>query len=405
MTGMKGEAERNRSGRRTSRSGFAIAGFLAISLMPTLAAAKRECETEIPDKTKFNERIACRAENATVALESLIDTAEFAPALTPRQLAHLKAAKDRVNKARQRSQELESFKQLTKRASGACFVVECTDPSKCKTGNGDGVCQKGEDCLEVLGDQIGDDVQPCKKTGKKSEREVCVEMCDVEDEENFDGGTAEDVEGALEDLSDLVEEADADLSIRVRIWAQARTDSRAAAASQCDDIFSKMSIADYATLQGLQAGAHAAELAHLICESVGEQSVLGSNAAAVCAVTAGIAGALQAVFDGLSLEADNVDGENMEQLAKCVEELDDDLSNITGKLDMLSGSVESIGDGIEQHDEDIKKLLAAVQDGLNQNYNALLDVVRLMHTPLGRRMSRLPACGGKECKFPYRGLP
>lgn len=61
---------------------------------------------------------------------------------------------------------------------------------------------------------------------------------------------------------------------------------------------------------------------------------------------------------------------------------------------------------LSTHDTDIKALLANVQAGVDENGVKLdlllarqLEVIRLLHTPEGRRSTDIPACGGAACTW------
>jgi len=55
---------------------------------------------------------------------------------------------------------------------------------------------------------------------------------------------------------------------------------------------------------------------------------------------------------------------------------------------------------LEEHDMDVKDLLAILQEGIDFNREAILEAIRLINTPQGRRSTDLPACDGAGCDFP-----
>jgi hypothetical protein len=91
---------------------------------------------------------------------------------------------------------------------------ECDEDEIC-IGDEDGICDPNErnrgGCAEVLADGIGDDDGVCEVKGKYDE--ACIEICDTDlimaegDETNVDRGRADDVEQALQDATDVVDEA------------------------------------------------------------------------------------------------------------------------------------------------------------------------------------------------------
>ena len=78
--------------------------------------------------------------------------------------------------------------------------------------------------------------------------------------------------------------------------------------------------------------------------------------------------------------------------------------NIDGDLKAHDTNIDT---DLAQHDTDIKALLANVQAGVDANGARLdillarqLEVLRLLHTPEGRRATDVPACDGEDCVWP-----
>ena len=81
-------------------------------------------------------------------------------------------------------------------------------------------------------------------------------------------------------------------------------------------------------------------------------------------------------------------------------------TNISNKLDVHDIDIKN---ALNTHDTEIKSLLANIQAVVNANGNKIdvllerqLDVVRLLHTPQGRRSSSVPACNGSDCNWPNK---
>ena len=112
----------------------------------------------------------------------------FGELLPAEDLERLNRMNERAKKTANRTSN-KQFKQLARKNVKICETAELMGDGK---GDEDGICEPGEWCEEVLGDNIGNDQQPCKLHGNK--KEVCVEICDVtttrpftapEDDENY----------------------------------------------------------------------------------------------------------------------------------------------------------------------------------------------------------------------------
>ena len=68
----------------------------------------------------------------------------------------------------------------------------------------------------------------------------------------------------------------------------------------------------------------------------------------------------------------------------------------------IKNAVSTHDTDIKQELTDIKNLLGNLQGSVDANFAALLEVVRLLHTPSGMRESDLPACDGEACVWSRR---
>ena len=72
------------------------------------------------------------------------------------------------------------------------------------------------------------------------------------------------------------------------------------------------------------------------------------------------------------------------------------LTNILNTHDM------DIEDLLSSHDVDVKALLSFLQQGVDTNYDGLLEIIRLLHVPTGSRDSNYNACRSGPCDFPEK---
>ena len=102
----------------------------------------------------------------------------------------------------------------------------------------------------------------------------------------------------------------------------------------------------------------------------------------------------------------NIEGEISAHNTNIENEINVHHIDISNKLNVHDGDIKT---AISVHDADIKSLLANIQAVVNANGNKIdillerqLEVVRLLHTPQGRRSSSVPACNGSDCDWPNR---
>lgn len=96
-----------------------------------------------------------------------------------------------------------------------------------------------------------------------------------------------------------------------------------------------------------------------------------------------------------------------------VQDVNDDLSDHDSDVkEVLNGHDSEVKEAINDHDTEIKTILlqnqtvilnklAALQLTANSNSAILLEVVRLLHTPNGKRTSEIQACAGDACDWNY----
>jgi hypothetical protein len=75
------------------------------------------------------------------------------------------------------------------------------------------------------------------------------------------------------------------------------------------------------------------------------------------------------------------------------------LSDLNLKVSVIDQKVNVLSQDLDQHDVKITNLLTILQESADANHDALLEIIRLLHTPTGRRTSEFPACNDGPCDF------
>lgn len=89
-------------------------------------------------------------------------------------------------------------------------------------------------------------------------------------------------------------------------------------------------------------------------------------------------------------------------LAGLIEDLQASVDMLKNQLSAHDASIQFL---LAAHDLDVKTLLAFLQAGVDDNHEAILETIRLLHTPAGQRRSDFPACDGGGCDFPNGNGP
>ena len=322
-------------------------------------------QTQIEDRGDWiNARLDCRYKNINNKLWELVEEVDNLPPglFSEKQIKNFKNERDRVEKERKKTTLAGGFKGIAKKQDSICQIVELDDGY----GDADGICEAGENCAEVLDDGIGDEDGICKPLkGKK--KEVCIQICDQDVtsavDENFDLETLETTEANLESVEKLVEVSHEQVMQMNIAMNQMSSMQAELGEGLCANLLSPAGLPPgppsgamrftYVEMQGILAGTNVADWAHATCDSGAEQSVFGTNAAAVCTVLAVAAGILDTVFDGFELQDDTVTGMRLDAAVVCLEQLD------------------------KQSSDTLKKL-GGIEEKLNQ-------VIELLNTPQGRR--------------------
>ena len=381
-----------------------LAGLVLVTSVSAAPPAPAAC-----DQQDSGERIRCRFGNIIAQQRAAADMVGFMPDVPEKQKEALKKQVERNDRARGRT-STEEFKQLTKKSKTACQVLEIAGDSM---GDDDGVCTGNEDCVEVAGDQIGDDDGICRPRNGRN-REACVEICDEEainsDPGNFDDDPTQpslgkDVEEQLDDMTGQYVELNQLLEQEAQIRSAAGI--LAGSGDPCAAVIARRAnVNTFAFLVGLAGGTRmGADIAERFCD----QSVFGANAAAVCSVVEGIAGAAQITASIFQFGDSSIDSDTADASLACLKSLNTDLGALSTDVGALSSDVGDLSADLGALSTDVRGIgsavgdgnaaLASVQarlDGLQQQIDGLrqmVDGVRgqvaevrtLLSTPQGQR--------------------
>lgn len=317
----------------------------------------RDCNTNLPAE-QYNDRIDCKTENVNSALFDYIDTVidydkmrramGREPVFTDAHLDQMLAGRDRAQGAKNRSHLAEAFRGQAKKQKtedDECYTQEIIGDNR---GDDEQPCEAGEECEEVLGDGIGNDDGKCKLKGNN--REVCVQVCQQplsSDADTYDPDQAFDTEAGLEEL----EVALIDANEKTR-WAMDRMQTAYSAwqaegaADECGvyqfDLFPASWV-----LQVSQVAKNASGAAFNGCSVVCNQDAFGWNCEAACLAFAIIDGILNGVHDAFDL----IDGANgsaqLDQVAKCTTQLDSEIGAIFATVDGNAAALDAVEEQLD----------------------------------------------------------
>lgn len=367
---------------------------------PSIAQAKppkTDCDamTQADDMSKaekVNARVNCRTERVNVELVELVDTASSSGMFSPTATMALQNARDHALRARERAKEAGSFKGLGRKQNADCYLQEADPTLPEHEGNGDGVCTtRGgmkETCAEAMGDGVGNDDGICQTTGNL--KEVCVEVCDSplndQDDDNFDDGTAADVEVAFTDLESALVDANQEMSAAIRVHTEAVRLSRISPAgdSECLQVGPWSTLVTAALVQGKTVSEFAFDLCSALCGN----DIAGFNCYAACSGPA-TAKFILGLLVNLSNQLEEVarkDGYEIQYSCQGA------TSNAVAAVDMKATSTEAKAQAIERKVDDLSvkagntdTKVDEVQrkvDALNVRIGEIKD---LLNTPQGRR--------------------
>jgi hypothetical protein len=377
---------------RTPTPVFLLALAVALVAPGESHAERKACSpNEDPAYSDTGERIKCKMENMTESFDALVTTAtdDDTGLFTEVQKKQLGNLKERAKRETDRVNPTEYKQQAKKSARDVeCVIREligdvtmendlnnngiCDEDEVC-LGNEDGVCQENEfvfdspykgGCAELLDDGVGDEDGICDPTGKSGKfREVCLKDCRHDtvlaegDEKNVDKGKADDVEQAMEDMTEVMDEANDGLEqlIMVRRSTLQAEQSCSQSAPPCEylaclGLRGRSSSGQYIT--DLATAAASANALLETCRDVGNQTV-------PIPLVGGC-------FDGLIACLPIGIAANGVLLAATAVELRDDIETAE-RVDAIAGCTQSLGG-------EVQEVKALVQ-----------EIVKLLQMPPGQR--------------------
>lgn len=395
---MRNSGARERSADRRTRSlhlpmtGLALFALLALGPVPAAWAQPVDCESLVDG----GERLKCKHDKVIAEQEKLVGNmkSEYGGTIPDETLDRMEKAHNRSKRHADRM-NAKHFKMLTKKQNLVCDTKELPADMG-GNGDGDGICRGNERCEEVVGDQIGDDIQPCDRKGR--DKEVCVQVCgdgseDVttsrffavrtETEEDTDPELQADLEESFDDLAGqlsdlnglLVDNAPAFRALVAEISA-ARGASDVCK-FQAD--WHSVSIPFLSAAKFLNAIARGiADVGERFCD----QTAAGFNSAAVCALMEGVANlanvivvGYEGVLDGLRATTQDDTGACLEDMSADLSDLETDISSNHGILSTTNTNVQGIYANVVEPTGD----LAVIKDGMLQtsgNSVIMVDEIR-----------------------------
>jgi len=333
---------------------LAVVVFLSSSMAASSPPPRAACSD--PD---LGERLKCKLGNVISQQEETANMLDQMADIPDAQKTAILSKKDRSRSAFDRSDPAD-FKQFAKKKNPGCQIAE--DPNG--SGDHDGICKGNEDCLEVIGDQIGDDVQPCRSKGKPSEREVCVQICDTEavdsNPDNFDEtGRGKDLEDELDDTVSQYEVLNQVLD-QVLVLRAPRPISLSGGA--CDTTLAGR------TGNGLLWASLGAKLVAETVENVSDkfcnQDVLGNNAATACAIVVIVSSVATDTWEVLDNIDGNRDSDGIDASYACLKEVSTSVGKGNGKVDAIDAKVDALDQQVKmlrQQMDELKLLLLTPQ--------------------------------------------
>jgi hypothetical protein len=361
-----------------------VAGIASVTAAPPVP---RDCDAIPADQ--YNDRIDCKVENANVDLFAYVDTViEFDmarrdmgrdPIFTGSHIEQMLAGRERAQNAKTRSHQAEGFRGTVKKQKSEdedCYTKELIGDNK-----GDDIqpCVMGEDCEEVIGDGIGDDDGKCKLKGNN--REVCVQVCQqplASDMDTYDPDQAVDTEEGLEELDAALVDANEQTRqalerMRAAYHGQAQSDD----VDECGTYL--FDLAPTATaLQVAQVAKNASSAAFNGCSVVCNQDAFGWNCEAACLALAIVDGVLNAINDGLSVADGNNGSAQLDRVARCTTQLNEDIASVSGKVDGNQAALDDVNEKLDAVTEQIELLM----DMMGQRFDVVDNYLCL---PQGQR--------------------
>lgn len=330
-----------------------LAAALAASSAPQAQVAASPCDG-LQEK---GARLECKFDafaDEGLTLARKLREPPFSDRLSPAQLRGLRSAEDRLerDKARVKGRDLALQARVKK---VRCAPRECDPevfPGLCAPVDGDGICEAGEDCLEVVGDGVGDEQQPCDPVAGKG-REVCAQSCGdaalALDDANVDADGVAELESTYDDLTRSARELNESLPAAAAAVAIGAAGVAGAACSlETTETRAEYGVSLAASMSRVGVRA-ATDLAERFCDQAGA----GFTAGAVCvgAETLSLAAATWAELIDLSDMA--LDALTLDATLACATKALGTAGAVTEKLEAVRKRL----DAVEETEARIRELI------------------------------------------------
>lgn len=336
-------------GGQTSSSVAAPALLATAESTPVAAPKPTTGDCSDPTLTR-RQRVECKfaaLADQGIATADAITTSSMSERLSPAQRQAVANVKGRLQKEKVRG--ADRLASLSRKRDARCPLAECdaTLFPACAAGDGDGICEAGESCLEVMGDGIGDDQQPCAPT-KGARREECVLVCDDEavcrDDENLDPELQAHLEGELDEATShaKVVERGVQTAAKATTSALAALGEAEAADDPCAVDFHGQHRASDEVAKWHKIAAVASRGVADVAERACDQAVLGFNGASGCWPFEAIAGLAAVASELIEGAGDVVDSATLDAALACVDAVNQKAAGNEAELELVQEALERV---------------------------------------------------------------
>ncbi len=381
-----------------------LASLLVFALFVTLLVSGIPAEAvECDGISDSGERLKCRHGRVLEEQDRLINNLELnlGQVIPAEDIARLKNANNRAKKAKDRMTP-KQFKSLAKKNAETCDLAEWE-------GDGDGICEPGEKCEEVMGDGIGNDDHICKLKGKN--KEVCVEICAGSDdtlEDDTDPAYLADVEENYDDVTKSLDAANDVLESKGQLMASMAASLLTAyePADACKASADWLALGDIAVVTVAKVFSAGARGLADILERGCDQSAAGFNCATCCIVAEGaamvnavIVEVTDGVFNTIEWYVDTAKQSCMSSISADLQEIKATLGTVASTTSGTSNQLSSAATDIQTIKTTVNNLttgvssLSATVDGIQLQIGDMRgemdlrfdEVYTLLNTPPGQR--------------------
>lgn len=330
-------------------AGLRLLVLLAAACLTLVPPAVAADEVAAPP-VDTGEQLKSKTEQMNDSFSALVETiaADDSDTFSPAQKKHLQGLRDQAKNETARTPPQE-FKHQSRNRRVDCVIRERlgdVDDKGKPLGNEDGLCDKEEmaagGCAEVLDDGIGDDDGICESKGKFDE--ACVEDCDVDltmaagKEDNVHPGKRADLEQSLDDMTEVLDEANGRLkthlaaSKKVMAMAAACDQTTMSACEYLECIMADARPNSADVIEGLIGGAAGAKTLADGCRDMANWDLFTTRSW-ICIVPGLIANGLEAAAVFMETNDDSRSATRLDATAACVSESGDQLQTITTSLE------------------------------------------------------------------------